>query len=174
MKIIVDPPLPEPLARARVVIQYRALNLHIVPVFGAAALAVSPRAGHVHVTLDDGPWDWAAATGDPVILDGLAPGPHKVLIELANSNHQILDSGTVHFSVPDASTAGAAKAGKGGAVAALRRRASRRRNSSWLHQVPNHYRAAWCLSLIARRICMSRRCSALPRCRYLHGSATST
>ena len=45
-KITIDPPLAEPLSHGRVVIQYRTENLHIVPVFGAAALAVSPRVGH--------------------------------------------------------------------------------------------------------------------------------
>ena len=38
-KIIIDPPLAEPLSRGRVVIQYRTDNLHVVPVFGPAALA---------------------------------------------------------------------------------------------------------------------------------------
>jgi hypothetical protein len=38
-KIIIDPPLAEPLSRGWVVIQYRAETLHIVPVFGPAALA---------------------------------------------------------------------------------------------------------------------------------------
>jgi hypothetical protein len=57
-KIVVDPPLAESLSHGRVVIQYRAENLHIVPVFGAAALGVSPRIGHVHVTVDDAPWVW--------------------------------------------------------------------------------------------------------------------
>jgi hypothetical protein len=33
-KIVIDPPLAEPLAHGRVVIQYRAENLRIVPVFG--------------------------------------------------------------------------------------------------------------------------------------------
>ena len=42
-KIIIDPPLAEPLSHGRVVIQYRTENLHLVPVFGPAALAVSPR-----------------------------------------------------------------------------------------------------------------------------------
>jgi len=42
-RIIVDPPLAEPLARGVVVLQYRAENIRIVPVFGPAALAVSPR-----------------------------------------------------------------------------------------------------------------------------------
>jgi len=106
-KIVVDPPLAEPLTYGRVVIQYRPLNLHIVPVFGATALAVSPRAGHVHVNVDDLPWGWAAATGEPVILNGLAPGPHKVLIELVNSDHQTLDAGTVRFTVPETAMAAA-------------------------------------------------------------------
>jgi Family of unknown function (DUF6130) len=49
-RIVVDPPSPEPLARGVVVLQYRADNIRIVPVFRAAALAVSPRVGHLHVT----------------------------------------------------------------------------------------------------------------------------
>jgi len=44
------------LAQGRVVIQYRAENLRIVPVFGPAALNVLPRIGHIHVTVDDAPW----------------------------------------------------------------------------------------------------------------------
>lgn len=107
-KIVVDPPLAESLSHGRVVIQYRAENLHIVPVFGAAALAVSPRIGHVHVTVDDAPWVWADASGDPVIINGLPPGPHKVLIQLETANHQLLDQGMVRFTVPDASVTGSA------------------------------------------------------------------
>jgi hypothetical protein len=41
-KVVVDPPLPDQLARGVVEIQYRVENLHIVPVFGAAVLNVSP------------------------------------------------------------------------------------------------------------------------------------
>ena len=47
-KLIVDPPIPEQLAQGRVFIQYRTENLRILPVFGSAALAVSPRVGHLH------------------------------------------------------------------------------------------------------------------------------
>src|ERR1700681_4818360 len=92
-KIVIDPPLAEPLSRGRVVIQYRTEHLHIVPVFGPAALAVSPRVGHIHVTVDDAPWVWADASGEPVIVNGMPAGPHKVLIELVNANHQVLDRG---------------------------------------------------------------------------------
>ena len=100
-KIVVDPPLAEPLSRGLVVIQYRTDNLHIAPVFGPAALAVSPRVGHIHVTVDDATWVWADASGEPVILSGLAPGPHKVLLQLETANHQELDRRAVQFTIPN-------------------------------------------------------------------------
>jgi hypothetical protein len=100
-KLIVDPPLPDSLAQGRVFIQYRAENLRIVPVFGPNALDVSPRIGHIHVTVDDAPWHWADASGDPLILIGLPPGPHKVTITLANANHQPLDRAVVSFVIPE-------------------------------------------------------------------------
>jgi uncharacterized protein DUF6130 len=37
-KLIVDPPLPEPLSRDLVFIQYRTENLRVVPVFGTGSL----------------------------------------------------------------------------------------------------------------------------------------
>jgi Family of unknown function (DUF6130) len=99
-KIVIDPPLADSLAHGRVVIQYRAENLRIVQVFGPAALAVSPRIGHIHVTVDDAPWRWADASGEPLIINGFPSGPHKVLIELVNANHQTLDRGVVNFVIP--------------------------------------------------------------------------
>jgi hypothetical protein len=99
-KIIIDPPLADSLAHGRVVIQYRAENLRIVQVFGAAALDVSPRIGHIHVTADDAPWRWADASGEPLIINGLPAGPHKILIELVNANHQTVDQGVVNFVIP--------------------------------------------------------------------------
>jgi hypothetical protein len=99
-RLVVDPPLPGPLALGRVFIQYRAENLRIEPVFGPAALAVTPRIGHVHVTVDDAPWHWADASGEPIILVGLTPGSHSVQITLADANHRPLDSATIRFVVP--------------------------------------------------------------------------
>jgi hypothetical protein len=100
-KIVVDPPLPEPLAsRGVVVISYCAENMRIVPVFGQGALTVSPRVGHIHVTVDDAPWHWADASGTPLILRGLPAGEHKVLIELVDANHQLVDKSAVTFVVP--------------------------------------------------------------------------
>ena len=101
-KIFIDPPLAEPLAaRGAVVISYCAENLRFVPVFGPNALAISPRIGHIHVRVDDASWVWADASGNPVILMGLSPGTHKVLIELVNANHHTLDKGEVTFVIPE-------------------------------------------------------------------------
>lgn len=99
-RIIVDPPLAEPLREGKVFIQYHAVNLRIVPVFGPKALEVSPRIGHIHVVVDDAPWHWADASGEQLIIVGLPPGPHKVEVILANANHQPLDHATVSFTVP--------------------------------------------------------------------------
>jgi hypothetical protein len=100
-KLIVDPPLPEPLSLGRVFIQYGTENLRVVPVFGKAALEVSPRIGHIHITVDDAPWHFIDASGETVVVVGLEPGPDKVLIELADPTHKVITSETVRFSVPD-------------------------------------------------------------------------
>jgi len=100
-KLIVDPPLAEPLAAGRVYIQYRAENLRIMPVFGKGAVGVSPRLGHVHITVDDGPWHFVDASGETIILVGLPPGANKVLIELADPSHKVITSKTLEFIVPE-------------------------------------------------------------------------
>jgi hypothetical protein len=84
----------------RVVVQYRTENLRIMPVFGVAALGVMPRVGHIHVTVDDAPWRWADVSGEPLIVNGLPSGPHKLLIELVDATHHTLDHAVVTFVVP--------------------------------------------------------------------------
>lgn len=105
-KIVTYPPLAAPLAsRGVAIIYYCTQNLHLVPVFGPDALAVSPRIGHLHVRVDDASWVWADASGQPIILMGLSPGSHKVLIELEDANHRPLDQSLVSFVVPEKNTA---------------------------------------------------------------------
>ena len=99
-RLHVDEPLPEALAQGLVVIRYRAENLRILPVFGPAALDVTPRVGHLHVSVDGSPWHWADASGVPLIIQGLSVGPHKVLVQLADPTHRIIESKTVEFRVP--------------------------------------------------------------------------
>ena len=102
-KLIVDPPLPAGLAQGVFWAQYRVENVRILPVFGVGALQVSPRIGHLHITVDDLPWWWAEASDNNTIdIAGLPPGPHKVKIELVDTNHngfpgQVV---TLTFTVP--------------------------------------------------------------------------
>jgi len=102
-KLIVDPPLAEGLKRDIVWVQYRAENVHIVPVFGEDALKASPRIGHLHITVDDLPWLWAdASDSNTVDIAGLPPGGHKLKIDLVDANHSLFpgQSVTVKFTIP--------------------------------------------------------------------------
>lgn len=101
-RLIVDPPIPEQLALGRVFIQYRGENLRILPVFGKAALEVSPRIGHLHYFVDNQSWPIVDTSGETVVLVGLPPGPHKVRLELADAMHRPIPgcSKVVEFTVP--------------------------------------------------------------------------
>ena len=67
--------------------------------FGTAALAVVPRVGHLHVTVDDAQWHWVDASGEALIIQGLGPGTHRVLIELADPTHRVIDRDVVTFEI---------------------------------------------------------------------------
>jgi hypothetical protein len=100
-KLFVDAPLAGPLARGAVIVPYRTENFRILPVFGPGAVDVSPRAGHLHVTVDDLPWHWAdAGDNHTVVVVGLPPGPHKLLIEIADPAHKVISGQAVTFTVP--------------------------------------------------------------------------
>lgn len=98
-RLIVDPPLPEQLAQGVVFIQYRAENMRIVPVFGTSALNVSPRIGHIHITVDNAPWHFIESSGETIVVVGLEPGKHSVLIELADPVHRVIAAQTVTFEL---------------------------------------------------------------------------
>jgi hypothetical protein len=100
-ELIVDAPLPGPLSHGAVLIPYRVEHFRIPPVLGAGAVNVSPRAGHLHVTVDDLPWHWGDfSDSNTIVVVGLPLGQHKVLIELANPEHHILKGQSVTFTVP--------------------------------------------------------------------------
>ncbi|RDK07207.1 DUF6130 family protein [Cupriavidus lacunae] len=100
-RLIPYPPLAEPLARGVVIVQFRTEHFRVMPVFGKTAVGLSPRIGHLHVTVDDTPGTWAHTSEDPVIVVGLAPGPHKLRLELADPSHKILAAEIVTVTVPD-------------------------------------------------------------------------
>ncbi len=102
-RLIVDPPLPGPLAQGVFQAQYRVENVRIVPVFGAGAVSTSPRVRHLNITVDDLPWWWAdASDSNTVDVAGLPPGEHKVRIELVGANHAVFPGQvvTLSFTVP--------------------------------------------------------------------------
>lgn len=105
-RIIADAPLPEQLARGYVVVRYRVENARIMPVYGPSALGIAPRIAHLHVTVDDLPWHWLDSSGEPLSINGLPPGPHKLLIELQDPTHRVMDTTTVMFEVPTRTSAG--------------------------------------------------------------------
>ena len=103
--VTVDAPLPGPLARGAVLIPYRVENLRILPVLGEGASDVSPRVGHLHVTVDDLPWRWAEFDNvGTIVVVGLPAGEHKLLIELASPEHHVYVGKTVAFTVPAGNT----------------------------------------------------------------------
>ena len=104
--LTVLPPLPGPLAQGVVFVPYRLENLRIVPVGGAAARDISPRVGHLHITLDDLPWQWADYGGSStVILVGLARGEHKLRIEAVDPEGHAFTARMVTFTVPGTASA---------------------------------------------------------------------
>jgi hypothetical protein len=101
-RVVAEAPLPGPLARGAVIIPFRTENLRIVPAFGIAPSDALSRIGHLHLSVDGAPWVWAHTSNDPVIINGLPAGPHRVLIELADPAHKIIDRQTVSFEIPQA------------------------------------------------------------------------
>jgi hypothetical protein len=100
-RLIVEPPLPGPLAGGVAFIPYRVENLRILPVGGPAARNVSPRVGHLHITVDDLPWAWADyGQSNTIILVGMPRGQHNVLIEVVDAEGNVFTSETVTFQSP--------------------------------------------------------------------------
>ena len=56
---------------------------------------VLPRIGHINITVDDG------TRHEMVVLFNLPPGPHKVVLELADSSQKVVSSEIVEFTLPD-------------------------------------------------------------------------
>jgi hypothetical protein len=99
--LTVEPPLPGPLAQGVAFIPYRVENLRIMPVGGPAARNVSPRVGHLHITVDDLPWQWADyGQSNTIILVGMPRGQHKVLIEVVDPEGNVFTAQTVTFTLP--------------------------------------------------------------------------
>ncbi|SPA00661.1 conserved exported hypothetical protein [Cupriavidus taiwanensis] len=113
-KLVPYAALPEPLARGVVIVQFRTENFRVMPVFGKAAAEISPRIGHLHVTVDDAAGTWAHTSEDPIIVVGLMPGPHRLRLELADPGHKILATEVVGVTVPEVKAPGSSPASTAG------------------------------------------------------------
>jgi hypothetical protein len=56
-------------------------------------------ARHLHITVDDGPYRWLDTSGQPIIVNKLLPGAHRVPLELVDHTHRTLDRQVVSFTV---------------------------------------------------------------------------
>jgi hypothetical protein len=100
-RLFVEPPLPGPLTQGVAFIPYRVENVRILPVAGPAARNLSPRVGHLHITVDDLPWLWADfGQSNTIVLVGLPRGQHKVLIDLVDAEGNLFAAQTVTFHAP--------------------------------------------------------------------------
>ncbi|WP_226467944.1 DUF6130 family protein [Luteimonas panaciterrae] len=97
--IVVMEPTPGSLAKQGAVVVFRAENITMSPIFGREALEKRPRLGHLHVTVDDLAWHWVHTTDEPIQIRGFAPGKHKLLLELADPTHRVIDAQAVEFTV---------------------------------------------------------------------------
>lgn len=98
-KIIVMAPTPGSLAKQGAVVAFRVENIKMSPIFGREALDVRPRLGHLHITVDDLSWHWVHTSAEPILIRGFAPGKHKMLLELADPTHHVIDAQMVEFTV---------------------------------------------------------------------------
>jgi hypothetical protein len=100
-RLFVGAPLPGPLTKGVAYIPYRVENLRIMAIGGPAATSVSPRVGHLHITVDDLPWQWADyGESNTIILVNLPRGEHKVLVEAVDPEGRVLVAQTVKFTSP--------------------------------------------------------------------------
>lgn len=100
-RLFVEPPLPGSLAGGVAYMVYRVENLRILPIGGPAAPNVSPRVGHLHITVDDRPWQHADyGQSNTIIPVNLPRGEHQVLVEAVDPEGRVFTAQTVAFTSP--------------------------------------------------------------------------
>ncbi|MGZ5910803.1 MAG: DUF6130 family protein [Reyranella sp.] len=74
-------------------------NLRISPIGGPAAPNLSPRVGHLHIAVDDLPWQYADYDqSNTIILVNLPRGEHKVLVEAVDPEGRVFTAQTLAFT----------------------------------------------------------------------------
>lgn len=97
--LVVEAALPGPLTMGLAIIPFSVENIKIAPKYGEAALAITPRIGHLHISIDGASWHWVHSNDEPVVVQGLPTGPHRILLELMDANHGLIEARTIAFDV---------------------------------------------------------------------------
>ena len=91
--------LAGPLTKGLVVIAFSTENIELVAKYGEAAQAITPRIGHLHISVDDAAWHWVHSNNEPVVVQGLATGSHRITLELMDANHGLIETKTIAFEI---------------------------------------------------------------------------
>ncbi len=99
---IESPKQGETIQGGLVVVKFAAKNFKIVDF--TKDTAVSESKGHVHIQLDDNPYNTIHTTSNVFVFAGVKPGKHKIELEFVHSNHTPLKTQvekTVEFTVAE-------------------------------------------------------------------------
>ena len=97
--LVVEAALPGPLTMGLAIIPFSVENIKIAPKYGEAALAITPRIGHLHISIDGASWHWVHSNDEPVVIQGLPIGSHRILLELMDANHGLIEAKTISFDI---------------------------------------------------------------------------
>lgn len=89
---------PDPKLGPVVVVQFEVKNFNIVDF--TKVTAVDETQGHIHIWLDNQPFNTIHTTSDVWVFGGVKPGKHTLTLELVHSNHTPLEHKvikTIHF-----------------------------------------------------------------------------
>ncbi|MFT4053797.1 MAG: DUF6130 family protein [Novosphingobium sp.] len=94
-------PCAEALQDRQVYIAFRVDNMAVIPLYteinGDTVTTLTPKIGHLHVTVDDAGYSWIHASNDPIYFGPVTPGTHTVRVDLVDAAHETLQTQTVRF-----------------------------------------------------------------------------
>ncbi len=99
---IESPTQGETIRGGLVVVKFGVKNFKIVDF--TKDTAISESKGHVHIQLDDNPYNTIHTASNVFVFAGVKPGKHKIELELVHSNHTPLKTEvekTVEFMVAE-------------------------------------------------------------------------
>lgn len=91
---------PDSKIGAVVVTQFEVKNFKIMDF--TKATAVQPGEGHIHIWLDNQPFNTIHTASNVWVFGGVKPGKHAITLQLVNNNHTPVEPKiikTVHFSM---------------------------------------------------------------------------